>query len=163
MDNTLLAPPSLTLWAARLRQCLTATFLLLLVAIIAERAGYSGAYRGAASAASMTREAALALPSLLYVAGLWQLRQAVAVVGSTPFAEAAVLGVSRLGWCLVAGSTLSLVAMPLLHRLSAASYPRLLDLDVSTLVIGAVGAGLVLLARLLAHAASLQSELDAYF
>jgi hypothetical protein len=155
--------------AARLRRLLTLFVLFLFLVLIAERAGYAGAYRAADRGPAgllggIAVQAILAAPAILYLAGLWQLRRAAAAVAAGgPFHRSVVRAIRRVGAWLVAGAAVSLAAMPLLHRLLGQPYPRLIDFDIATLILGGIGFGLVFLARLVDRAGAVQAELDEIF
>lgn len=155
--------------ATRLRRLLTLFVLFLGLVLVAERAGYAGAYRPtdqglAALLRALAEQAVLAGPAILYLAGLWQLRQAAAAVAAGgPFHESVVHAIRRVGACLMAGTAISLVVMPLLHRLFGQPYPRLIEFDIVTLIVGGIGLGLAFLARLVDRAGAVQAELDEIF
>lgn len=153
--------------AARLRVILSGLVLFLALALLAERLGYAGAYRGTQPyrdlLAALPRQCVFAAPAAAYLAALWQLRQVTAMVArGAAFGVAIVRALRRVGLWLIGGAALSL-AMPLLHRLLGEVYQRLIDFDVATLTIGGIGLGLVFLARLVDRAGAVQSELDEIF
>jgi hypothetical protein len=154
---------ALTASATRLRGILTALVAFLVAALVAERLGYAGLYRGIATPAGLARQMLFASPAAAYLIALWQLRHvAAAVAEGAAFGSAAVRGLRRVGLSLIAGAILAL-AMPALHRLLGQDYVRLIDFDVATLVIAGIGLGLVFLARLLDRAGAVQAELDEIF
>jgi len=169
MSSSSPGPATLAEAAARLRAALTVLIVFLGFALAAERLGYAGLYRGpavslAGLAPAIAGQLVLAAPAALYLAALWQLRQvAAAVAQGAVFGVAVVQALRRVGVCLIGGATLSLIAMPILHRVLGQAYPRLIDFDVATLVIGGIGIGLVFLARLIDRAGAVQSELDDIF
>jgi hypothetical protein len=155
--------------ATRLRGLLTGLILFLALVLVAERAGYAGAWgaerpAGTGLAPSLLIQLALAVPALLYLAALWQLRRAVAAVAEgAPFSAAVVRALRRLGLLLAFGALAGLLAMPAVHKLLGLPYPRLLDHDLATLIIAGIGLGLAFLARLVERAGTVQHELDEIF
>lgn len=146
--------------ARRLRAVLTIVFAVAAVALLAERAGYAGLYRGELTATASVRQLGLALPSLLDLAALWQLRMLMAhVAGGRPFAVAAAQALQRAGLLLIAGSSAGL----LIACLAGGSAGRLIEADVSTLIIAAIGLALLLVARLFDQARAIKEELDEIF
>jgi hypothetical protein len=149
--------------ACRVRRLLTFAVTFLAVVLTAERLGYAGVYRHAASPGAVLLQLVFASPAIFYLTGLWELRTAAAVVAEgMPFALAVVRALERTGVCLISGAALSL-AMALAHVAVRDQYPRLIELDVATLILAAIGAGLVFLARIVARAAAVQTELDDIF
>lgn len=152
--------------ALRLRPWLTTMCLILALALVTERAGYAGLYSGPSEglAGRLLVQLLLALPAVLYLAALWQLRRAVAAVAAgSPFGPAIVSALRRSGALLVGGATATLFIQPSLHRLLDQAWPRLIDFDVATLVLAGIGVALVFLARLVERAAGVEAELDAIF
>lgn len=163
------ASNSLPIAAALLRRQLTAAVAFLGFVLLLERAGYAGAYRTPAPAivpllTAFAVQLLFAAPALLYLAALWQLRAAAAAVaGGAAFQASVVRSIRAVGVCLIAGATTSLLVMPLLHRFFGQPYPRLIDLDISSLILGGLGLGLLFLSRLVERAEVLQAELDEIF
>ena len=157
----------LRLSAIRMRQFITGLILFLAIVLVAERAGYAGAWGGPADAdfaGSLLVQLVLAVPALLYLAALWQLRRAVAAVAAgEPFGAAVVRALRRLGLLLMLGALAGLLVLPSAHRLLGQPYPRLLDFDLANLIIAGIGLGLAFLAGLVARAGAVQRELDEIF
>lgn len=169
MTSTPSNPDALRAFAARLRRFLSALVLFLAFVIVAERAAYAGLF-GSGAATSHDRayavglQALLSAPSFLYLAALWQLREAAAAAAQgAPFGPLAVRSIGRVGFCLIAGAALALFALPALFSLLAEPRIRLIDHDVATLIIAAIGVGLSFLGRLLARAAEAEAELEQIF
>ena len=159
----------LRLSAIRMRQFMTGLILFLAFVLVAERAGYAGAWGSAAApdtalARSLLIQLVLAVPALLYLAALWQLRRAVAAVAAgEPFGAAVVRALRRLGLLLMLGALAGLLVLPSAHRLLGQPYPRLLDFDLASLIIAGIGLGLTFLAGLVERARAVQRELDEIF
>lgn len=150
--------------ASALRRALTILFAGAAIALIAERLGYAGVYAGSADTAAIGAQALLAIPAAVQLTALWQLRQMAAeAAAGSPFAAAAARGLRRAGLLLIVAALLTLFAAPTLHRLVGEARPRMIDFDMTTIITGAIGAALALLARLLDQARAVQSELDEIF
>jgi hypothetical protein len=155
----LISPP-----ASRVRTSLTLLFWFVLLALAAERAGYAGAYDARASLGSVAAQLALASPAVAYLGALWKLRSlADRVAEGEGFAKAGANALRWSGVLLMLGAALALLVIPLLSRWTALGRARQIDLDVSTLIIGAIGLALLLIARLLDQARAVQSELNEFF
>ena len=95
--------------AGHVRRLLSIAVTFLAVILAAERLGYAGAYRHAASAGSILLQLVFASPAILYLTGLWQLRMAAAAVAAgTPFGVAVVRASTGRATCLIGGAALSL-------------------------------------------------------
>jgi hypothetical protein len=150
--------------AVRLRKGLTAACWFLLALLVSERLAYAGAWRGAFDAGEGARQAVLAIPSLIYLAALWQLRQvAAAAAGGDLFGRAVVRGLKRVGALLAAGAAVTILVMPLLTRMLGGTVERLIDADIATLILGALGLGLLFLGSLVERAGLAQRELEEFF
>jgi hypothetical protein len=159
-------PPASALRAAALRLSMYLSFLQIGLALllVTERLGYAGAYGAGLQPVELARQLLFASPAIAYLVALWRLSEALGKIGKgTPFNAAAARALRRVGLSLVGGAILTLL-MPWVHLLAGgASYPRLIDFDVATLVIGAIGLALIFLARLVEHAGVVQAELDEMF
>ena len=150
--------------AALLRRLLTTATLALLSILVAERLGYIGAYRGAFEAARLPAQLVLSLPALLNLAALWSLRAAAAAAADgEPFGRMAVSACRRVGALLAASAVTALLIVPALARLLGDAPPRLIDADISTLVLGAIGLAMMFVGKLIARAGAAQRELEAFF
>ena len=150
--------------ARRTELLLTAMVAVVGLLLVSERAGYAGLYEGGGSATALALQLLFALPAILYLTGLWQLRVAARQVarGET-FGAAVARALRRVGALLLAGAFATLVVMPFVYRLAGAPHPRLIDFDVTTLIVAAIGAALGFFARLIDRAAALRRELDEIF
>jgi hypothetical protein len=157
----------LLLSATRMRQFMTGLILFLAIVLAAERAGYAGLWSGAPSAetpSALLIQLLLAAPALIYLAALWQLRRAVAAVAvGAPFDAVVARALRLVGLLLMVGALAGLFVMPSAHRLLGQPYPRLLDLDLASLIIAGIGLGLAFLASLVERAGAVQRELDEIF
>ena len=151
--------------AARLRALLTGATLALLAILVAERLGYAGAYRpGGVDLAELPAQFVLSLPALMNLAALWSLRgAAAAAAGGQPFGRLAASAFRRVGALLAAGAATALLIVPALARLTGQSSERLIDADISTLVLGAIGLGMLFVGKLVARAGAAERELEAFF
>jgi len=100
---------------------------------------------------------------LVYLWGLIRLRGAFARIATGAlFAPAVRRALTALGIAMIVGAALEVVVIPntLFWTLGPGHGGALLRFDVGALAIGAIGAGLVLIARLFAAAAAMSEELD---
>lgn len=151
--------------AARLRALLTAATLALVVILISERLGYAGAYApGGLDAAQLPKQFLLSLPALMNLAALWCLRGAVAAAADgEPFGRVVVSAFRRVGALLAASAATALLIVPALARLLGPAPERLIEADISTLVLGAIGLAMMFVGKLIARAGAAQRELEAFF
>jgi len=101
---------------------------------------------------------------LAYLWGLARLRGAFAAIGvGALFGPAVRRALTGLGIAMMVGATLEVVVIPnlLFWVLGPGHGGGLLRFDVGAFATGAMGAGLVLIARLFAAAAEMSEELDA--
>lgn len=148
--------------ARTLRSVFTAGIVVISALLLLERLGYAGAYR---APGLQPREAAnqllLSVPAIIYILALWQLRQAAAEVArGDMFGRVVVTALRRVGALLALGAAATLFVSPLLARLAGEPMTRLINADVATLVIAAIGLGLTFFASLLERAAG---ELEEFF
>lgn len=148
-----------------MRLSLSALFWFVALLLLLERLAYAGAFAGGGlSPGAVGRQLVFATPAILYLAALWQLKQAVAPVArGALFAASANAALRRAGFLLVGGALVTIFLMPALHRLLGQAYPRLIDFDVATIILAAIGAALALVARLLERAGAVERELDEIF
>jgi Protein of unknown function (DUF2975) len=151
--------------AVTLRRLLTATTIVLLTILVLERLGYAGAYRrGGFDAAQLPAQLLLSLPALMNLAALWCLRGAVAAAaGGEPFGRMAAAAFRRVGALLAASAVTALLIVPALARPLGLAPQRLIDADISTLVLGAIGLGMLFVGKLIARAGAAERELEAFF
>lgn len=151
--------------AARLRTSLTAATLILLAILVAERLGYAGAFRREGlDTGRLPAQLALSLPALLNLAALWCLRGAVgAAAEGEPFGRMVVIAFRRVGALLAASALTALLIVPQLARLFGSPLMRLIDADISTLVLGMIGLGMMFVGKLIARAGATERELKAFF
>lgn len=150
--------------AERLKTMLTWLFVIVAAAVVGERAGYAGLYRGEGSGRALAEQLVLALPAIAYLTGVWQLRRGVAALGAGElFGPSLASALRRVGLLVVAGALLSLFAVPAAQQLLESRQPRSIDVDVGSLVLAALGLALAFFARLLERASVLQQELDEIF
>jgi hypothetical protein len=133
--------------------------------LIAERLGYAGAYRpGQFNLREFAVQLALSLPAFMNLAALWFLRSAVAsAAAGEPFGRLVVSAFRRVGALLAASALTALLIAPLLARLAGEQMPRLIDADISTLVLGTLGLGLLFVGTLIDRAGAAQRELEEFF
>lgn len=100
------------------------------------------------------------LPALFYLYALWAIHRAFRTFARGGiFGPAIAAGCTQAGIALAVGGALSAVGIPTLRRLLIdSSRGSFLHFDTAYLAVGVVGLALVLLGRLLSHAAELQAE-----
>ena len=106
------------------------------------------------------------VPPLVYLGGLMQLRGAFSALASgVLFAPALERALLRLGVAMMAGAALQVVVIPnvLFWLLGPGRGGAMLRLDVAALSVGAIGAGLLLVARLIKAGRGMATELDEMF
>ncbi len=156
-----------SLWLSHLTLfLLVATILIIVVPTMIGLSMLSG--RGISLEPVLLRAAVLWSPTLFYLYALWAIRQAF-----WTFANGGVFGPAIAGACTKAGVALSIgagfsaFAAPTLMRLMGNAglleppphmARAVLLFDTAYLAVGVVGLALVLMGRLLGHAADLQGE-----
>lgn len=150
--------------ATRLRRFLTFATCFLAIVLIAERLGYSGAYGPGLDPRKLAAQLALSLPAIINLAALWFLRTAVAAAANgEPFGRVVVSAFRRVGALLAAGAFTAILVVPILARLIGEPVERLIDADISTLVLGTLGLGLLFVGTLIDRAGTTQRELEEFF
>jgi hypothetical protein len=151
--------------AARLRRVLTVAACFVVVVLVAERLGYAGAYGpGPVDGRQLAVQAVLSLPAAMNLAGLWFLRVAVsAAADGEPFGRLMATAFRRVGALLAASSFTALFVVPSLARLMGEPVLRLIDADISTLVLSLIGCGMLFVGILVDRAAAAQRELEEFF
>lgn len=136
-----------------------ALLVLAVAAIITERLGYAGLWRGDFRLELGLRQFGYAVPSLLYCGALWSLRGVPTGAGWLAMAHA----VKRAGGFLAAGALAALFAVPLLHRAVGDAPVRMIDLDIASVVLAALGLALAAVAARFEQADAVQADLDEMF
>ena len=100
------------------------------------------------------------LPAIGYLWALWAVQRALADLAAGRLFHATVARAMRhIGVGVLVGALLNVFAVTNLARISG-GHGSYLYFDLSSIVLGVVGAALVLLARLVDQARALQAELD---
>lgn len=101
------------------------------------------------------------LPGLGYLWALWAVQRALGDLAAGRLFHATLARALRhVGIGVLAGALLSVFAVTNLSRMIAGGQGSVMYFDLSGIVLGVVGAALVLLARVIDHARALQAELD---
>ena len=109
-------------------------------------------------------EAAHAVPEVLFLLGLWWVREALAA-----FARGELFGPSvtrmldRVGIALVAGAIIRITLVPGACRLLGEPLAYWIAIDTSALVLGAIGIALKSIAEVLRRASAIETELGEIF
>ncbi|TCT22545.1 DUF2975 domain-containing protein [Thermomonas haemolytica] len=101
------------------------------------------------------------LPGVGYLWALWAVQRALGELAAGRLFQAALVRALRqVGIGVLAGALLSVFAVTNLSRWILGGHGSVLYFDLSGIVLGVVGAALVLLARVVDSARALQAELD---
>ena len=155
--------------SARFRNGMTILFAVLAVLVTLERLSFPlveiGRYGfNGATLRGLGVSVALAVPHIFYLVALWGIRKALADFANGDFFAPTVAAMlDRVGIWLAAGAVTSVFLVPLAERALGFGPGYFIALDVSGLVLGAVGLSLTLVGRVLTRAAALQTELDEMF
>ena len=151
--------------AARLRLLLTIASLALLLILVLERLGYAGAYRrGGLDLLQLPAQLVLSLPALMDLGALWCLRGAAAsAADGHPFGRVTSTAFRRVGALLTASALTGLFLVPVLAPLFDGQPERLIDADISTVVLGVIGIGMIFVGSLIDRAGAAERELEAFF
>jgi hypothetical protein len=102
-----------------------------------------------------------ALPSIAYLWALWAVQRALGELGAGRIFDATVARALRhVGAGVLAGSLLKVFAVTNLTRLLVPVHGSYAWFDMSAIILGVVGAALILLARVVDQARLVQAELD---
>lgn len=103
------------------------------------------------------------LPGLGYLWALWAVQRALGDLAAGRLFHAALARALRqIGIGVLAGALLSVFAVTNLSRWIMGGSGSVMYFDLSGIVLGVVGAALMLLARVIDHARALQAELDGF-
>ena len=154
--------------SARLCRIVTVLFVLLAATLVLERFGALALafLRGQpdGTAQRFVLQLVHACPEVLYLIGLWWIRQALAALAAGDLYAATVTRmIDRVGTMLAAGAFVGVFLVPTAARLAGADPGYLIAFDVSGLVLGAVGLSLKVFAHLFRHASAMQAELQEIF
>ena len=101
------------------------------------------------------------LPGLGYLWALWAVQRALGdLAGGRLFHPTVARAMRQIGFGVLIGALLNVFAVTNLSRWIAGGHGSYLYFDLSGIVLGVVGAALVLLARVVDSARALQAELD---
>jgi len=153
---------------ARLCRVVTILFVALAVLLVLERFGSLGLafIRGEPDDTSQRVSLQLvhACPEVLYLLGLWWIRQALAALAKGDlYAPTLTRMIDRVGSTLAAGALVGVFIVPTASRYIGVDPGYLIAFDVSSLVLGAVGLSLKVFAHVFQHARAMQAELQEIF
>lgn len=104
------------------------------------------------------------LPALGYLWALWAVQRALADLAAGRLFHATVARAMRqIGIGVLVGALLNVFVVASLIRMIVGGHGSYLNFDLSGIVLGVVGAALIVLARLVDQARALQAELDEIF
>jgi hypothetical protein len=155
--------------AARLAAIIGVAAVVLWALLILERFGapaMSIAQHGfdAATPRDLARRLIDIAPDVAYLVALQSIRGALARFAQGEFfAPTVVRMLARVGVLLATGALMTTFVVPLIERALGASPGYWIALDVSGLVLGALGLALFVIARVLRRAAAIESELAEIF
>jgi hypothetical protein len=151
--------------AARMRLALLMAAAFLLLILVLERMSYAGAFSGTGTTpAAVAAQLTLSAPSLINLLALWQLADAAGrVARGDMFGGLIVRAFRRVGTLLAISSAVSILLMPALARSMGHAVARLIDADVSTLILGALGIALIFIGSLVERAGQAHRELEEFF
>jgi hypothetical protein len=105
----------------------------------------------------------VALPAVGYVWALWSAQRALGdLAAGRTFQPTVSRAMRHIGGGVLVAALIEVVALPNLIRLVTAGAGSYLYVDLSAIVLGVVGAALVLLAHLVDGARAMQAELDEF-
>jgi hypothetical protein len=160
-------PARLQTQAARAKTILQWTAIGLLALFAAERLSppVMAIFHGApAPFAPLGAALVQLLPAILYTYALWALHGAFArIEAGVTFAKELPMALKRTGWALIGGGAAAVAIVPIGLRMLGRGPAYVFELDASAIAIAALGAGLIVLARLVAEAAEAKAELDGFF
>ncbi|HEY1769911.1 MAG TPA: DUF2975 domain-containing protein [Chthoniobacterales bacterium] len=153
----------------KLRRIVTCLFVSLVVLLILERFGAVGfqlfeqGFNG-----DRPRRLALAcitaFPEILYLLALWWIRQALAAFANGElFTPAVAQMLDRVGLMLATGAVITVFLLPSAAAALGFSPGYIVAYDVSSMVLGAIGLSLKIIAYILQRACEAQAELDEIF
>ena len=153
----------------RLRRMLTGLVVALGLLILLERFGAIAVHllqRG--SSPEELRRLAVAvlkaLPEILYLVALWWIRQALASFAQGQlYATAVTRMLDRVGVTLALAAVFGVFILPSASAALGYSPGYIIAFDVATLVLGAIGLSLKIIAHVLRSAAEQQAELEQIF
>ncbi|MCK7594835.1 DUF2975 domain-containing protein [Pseudomarimonas salicorniae] len=109
----------------------------------------------------LIRHAISALPGLGYLWALWAVQQALGqLADGALFQQTVARAMRQMGAGVLTGALLSVFVVINLARWASGGGGSYLYFDLSAIVLGVVGAALIMLARVVDQARALQSELD---
>lgn len=158
----------LSLKAARFQRWLSVATVIVALFLILECMSDAGFFADTAaigdSIPRLALELVYAIPAMVYLAALWRIRATFASVAQGAlFAPIVAKTLRQVGFMVTVGAGITILVMPMLHRFFGDSYPRLIEFDISSIALGALGIGIVCISKLFDRAQPIQSELEEIF
>jgi hypothetical protein len=157
------------LHSARMKRFVSALWLVCLVLVLLERFSAAGLQLfmtdyAARSVRAFACQCVAAIPEVLYLLGLWWVRDALAAFARGElFALPMTRMLGRVGAILAVGSGVRIFIVPGVCRLLGFDPGHWIAFDAAGLVLGGIGLALRAIGGVLRHAASVQAELDEIF
>ncbi|HEY0371937.1 MAG TPA: DUF2975 domain-containing protein [Thermoanaerobaculia bacterium] len=155
--------------SAKVRKYVTGLWVASTTLVVLERfsAATIAAFRSHFASAEVTQlacQAVSAVPELLFLLGLWWVREALSAFSRGEwFASPIARMLDRVGIVLVCGAFVRIFLVPGACRLLGLDSGYWIAFDASALVLGAIGLALRAIASVLRRASAIQSELDEIF
>ena len=109
-------------------------------------------------------EAVSALPEVMFLLGLWWVREALsAFIGGELFGPPVTRMLERVGVMLAIGALIRICVVPGACRLLGLNPGYWIAFDASAIVLGAMGIAFKVIANVLRRASAIESELDEIF
>lgn len=155
--------------SAQLRTFVSVSWIVCAGLVVLER--FSNATINAVQSGFATRDvqalacqAVSAVPELLFLLGLWWMRETLAAFARGEWFGAPITRMlDRVGIALVCGSFVRIFIVPGACRLLGLEPGYWIAFDASGMVLGAIGLALKAIAGVLRRASAIQSELDEIF
>ena len=155
--------------SAQLRTFVSVLWILSALLIVLERfssatiRAFAGGF-AAADVRALACQAVGAVPELMFLMGLWWVREALSAFSRGEwFAAPITRMLDRVGIVLVCGSFARIFVVPGACRLLGFDAGYWIAFDASALVLGATGLALKAIAGVLRYASTVQAELDEIF
>ena len=152
-----------------MRRCVTLLWAVCVTLVLLERFSaatikvFATGFAGEALRA-FAGQAAAAVPELLFLLGLWWVREALsAFARGEMFTVPMTRMLDRVGIVLVCAAAVRILVVPGVFRLLGFNLGYWIAFDAGSMVLAAIGLAFKAISRVLRHASAIQSELDEIF